>query len=45
MILFDFEQRNENGPRFTLLEPAYVNTGFGTTANIVDTEPDTRSLC
>lgn len=40
--LFDFEQRNENGPRFTLLEPAYVNTGFGTTPDIVDTEPDSQ---
>lgn len=39
---FDFEQRNENGPRFTLLEPAYVNTGFGTSADVLDTEPDSQ---
>ena len=39
---FDFEQRNENGPRFTLLEPAWVNTGFGVSADIVNTEPDSQ---
>lgn len=39
---FDFEQRNENGPRFSLLEPSWVNTGFGMSADIINTEPDTQ---
>lgn len=39
---FDFEQRNENGPRFTLLEPAWVNTGFGVSADIVNPEPNSQ---
>ncbi len=39
---FDFEQRKEKGPRFILLEPAWVNTGFGLTDDIVNTEPDTQ---
>lgn len=38
--MFDFEQRNEKGPRFTLLEPAYVNTSFGTSPDVIDTEPN-----
>jgi NAD(P)-dependent dehydrogenase (short-subunit alcohol dehydrogenase family) len=38
--MLDFEQRNEGGPRCILLEPAWVNTGFGVTSDIVDTEPD-----
>jgi len=36
----DFEQRTSNGPRFTLLEPAWVDTDFGTSKDIVNTEPD-----
>lgn len=39
---FDFEQRTNNGPRFTLLEPAWVNTDFGTSTDIVNTEPDSE---
>lgn len=38
---FDFEQRNDIGPRFTLLEPAWVNTGFGVSPDIVNTEQNT----
>jgi NAD(P)-dependent dehydrogenase (short-subunit alcohol dehydrogenase family) len=41
---FDFEQRNENGPRFTLLEPSWVNTGFGISQDIVNTEPGSSDL-
>jgi NAD(P)-dependent dehydrogenase (short-subunit alcohol dehydrogenase family) len=39
---FDFEQRNDQGPRFTLLEPAWVNTSFGVSPDIVNTEPDSK---
>jgi NAD(P)-dependent dehydrogenase (short-subunit alcohol dehydrogenase family) len=39
---FDFEQRNDSGPRFTLLEPSWVNTDFGISQDIVNTEPDSQ---
>ena len=41
---FDFELRHTNGPRFTLLEPAWVNTGFGVSPDIVNTEPDSQDI-
>jgi len=42
--LFAFEQRKEHGPQFVLLEPAFVNTGFGKTPDIVNTEPDSSDI-
>ncbi len=36
--MFDFEQRASRSPRFCLLEPAFVNTGFATSPDIVTTE-------
>jgi NAD(P)-dependent dehydrogenase (short-subunit alcohol dehydrogenase family) len=39
--MFMIEQRREKGPTFTVLEPSWVKTGFGTSDDVVNTEPAT----